>query len=463
MQITFRHFLAQKSITALFIFWFLLFPFDAQVLPVSIGIMTIYPALILTFILLLCTLFAKKTQIIDFADKIIMLFFFIWCIYGIAYLPIVKEKTYALYDIRSLIMMAVTISMLFLTRYVMGKKHFFAISYQLSVFVFITLTSFALFEFFTGIHFKGKFTELLWNLPVENITYAPLFLYDNPNTFLCYLFGFALLIFITQDKKQNFKNNLLIIAVLLFFSIIGDSQSGKLSACLLFVSNTIHFIITDKYYIIKKYYAWFLLSTGFILFCLFTKEIYFGPIWKNGEHYLINSINLAKTDKDTIRFYPADSLLKNFSEEDIIKSYRTYQSHNKDKSINVRINLIKNGLFLTQQSNFLGVGPGQFMWYHDNHKVPHPTGTINSVHSGPIEILSQYGLLIFIPYLILFLYYWFKKIKSDKFNLNALINTTVIYIVFVLISCMSSAFLILNIGWMLTAFLLLSSSTEKNV
>src|SRR5438132_1400318 len=69
------------------------------------------------------------------------------------------------------------------------------------------------------------------------------------------------------------------------------------------------------------------------------------------------------------------------------------------------------------------------------------------------------------PYIFILLFYWSKAFKNRKQNINYFFTLTACYIIFILISDMSSAFLLLNIGWILIPVLLISSSqfpTEYN-
>lgn len=442
----------------LFILWFLLFPFDANILPVSIGFMTVYPSLFLLFFLLGYSFLGKLRETFAKADKFVIALFFFWVVYGLAYFPLVHDKKVAFYEIRSLILMAVTIWLLFRAKFLLGGSSFFKILYRLSVFLFLFLTLFSFFEFFTGIHFAGKFTEKIWNLPAGIHTYAPVFLYDNPNTFLCYLFGLALIIFLTKRGVFDAWKYLLIICVLFFFSNVTDSRFGKISVYILVAVLVINFLNDYNLSEFKKYLWWFAVILFCLIFCFATKEIYKGPYWKDSEHYLIPSISSAKIEAGKLYFYSPDSLVKQFGEKEVIKAYREYQMRGTDWSTNIRKNLLMNGWYLTKQSKFVGVGPAQFRWYHQQKLVPYPTTTVDSPHDGLMEILSQYGLLIFIPYVFILFFYWVKALQSRKQNMNYFFILTACYLIFIIISDMPSAFLILNIGWILIPILLISAS-----
>lgn len=462
IQQKFGNYFSENVFRNVFILWFLLFPFDANLLPLSIGFMTLYPSLFLVFFLLGYSFLCKSATTITRADKLVITFFIFWIVYGLSFFPFVHDKKIAFYEIRSLVLMAITVWMIFRTYYIFGKIKFFEIIFRLSVYIFILLTVIAFFEFFTGIHFAGKFTEKLWNLPAGMHTYAPVFLYDNPNTFLCYLFGTALIILMTGRDKLNEWKIFSILFILFFFSIVAGSRFGKISVYILLLVWVINFLMNQNFLGLKKYLTWLALSAFGLIFCFSTKEIYFGPLWKNGEHYLIPSITSAKIENDKIIFYSSDSLVKQFGEKEVIKAYREYQMRGTDWSTNIRKNLLLNGLYLTKQSKFIGVGPAQFRYYHQQKLVPYPTTTIDSPHDGLMEILSQYGLLIFIPYIFILFFYWLKAFRNRKYNIGYFFTLTASYLVFVIILYMPSSFLLLNIGWILIPILLISSSQSPN-
>jgi len=65
-----------------------------------------------------------------------------------------------------------------------------------------------------------------------------------------------------------------------------------------------------------------------------------------------------------------------------------------------------------------------------------------------------------------FIFYWFKTYRNRKSNWNYFIIITICYLLFIIISDMPSAFLNLNIGWILIPVLLISSyqlQKENNV
>lgn len=59
----------------------------------------------------------------------------------------------------------------------------------------------------------------------------------------------------------------------------------------------------------------------------------------------------------------------------------------------VRLELARSGWWILEQSTYLGVGPGGFEAWSVRADNPFRYEQLNNAHSGPIEILSEYGLI----------------------------------------------------------------------
>jgi hypothetical protein len=122
-----------------FSLWYILFPFDAFVLPISVGFMTIYPFLILTVLLFSTSFFLPKQTNLPTNLKWALVFFTLIALVGIVHFNFVPGKSEAKFEIRSLILQVLTVSMLFQTYRFAGSELFFKKVYQLSVLLFVGL------------------------------------------------------------------------------------------------------------------------------------------------------------------------------------------------------------------------------------------------------------------------------------------------------------------------------------
>lgn len=88
-------------------------------------------------------------------------------------------------------------------------------------------------------------------------------------------------------------------------------------------------------------------------------------------------------------------------------------------SMSNRLNLIRNGLLFLHSTALIGVGAGNFEYYMSNFARYDTKGLINS-HNWWLEILVNYGILVFIGYIIFYLSIIWKlrKIYYEKLSAN---------------------------------------------
>jgi teichuronic acid biosynthesis protein TuaE len=82
-------------------------------------------------------------------------------------------------------------------------------------------------------------------------------------------------------------------------------------------------------------------------------------------------------------------------------------------SLYVRQNLIKNALYFTAKSAGFGVGAGNVEYYMENYKI-YPVANITNVHNWWVEIFANYGVFIFVGYLIFYVSLFWKLWKVYK-------------------------------------------------
>jgi len=99
------------------------------------------------------------------------------------------------------------------------------------------------------------------------------------------------------------------------------------------------------------------------------------------------------------------------------KIYNIYSEIDSGGSIVVRVNLALNALWMIYKTSGRGVGAGGFEIIHEQGSVPYWTDGIINPHNFWLEILSEYGIIIFLLfvtcYFVLF-YLSFKKLLNKK-------------------------------------------------
>lgn len=77
----------------------------------------------------------------------------------------------------------------------------------------------------------------------------------------------------------------------------------------------------------------------------------------------------------------------------------------------MRINLIYNGFEVLKQHYLIGVGPGNMNYYMENYEV-YPTKGISNMHNYWMEILLDYGVIIFAIFVFYYLKLTIEMIKA---------------------------------------------------
>ncbi|MCL6631854.1 MAG: glycosyltransferase [Alicyclobacillus herbarius] len=91
-------------------------------------------------------------------------------------------------------------------------------------------------------------------------------------------------------------------------------------------------------------------------------------------------------------------------------------------SIGQRLNLIRNGIHFTLLSHGLGFGPGSFEYLMSHDVGIYPTGGIINPHNFWVEVLSEYGVIVFCGLLFclaaVFLAAWRVRRDTPKTQVN---------------------------------------------
>ena len=131
----------------------------------------------------------------------------------------------------------------------------------------------------------------------------------------------------------------------------------------------------------------------------------------------------------------------------------------------VRLNLIKNGLIFLKETLGVGVGTGNAEYWMATKPLYYVRGFTN-LHNWWIEILTNFGIIIFILYIIFFIYLFYSLIKKYKETENQDVRMMcVLFISFMgafSIACISSSS---NWGkewlWVLWAFIIAFQGLTK--
>lgn len=432
-----RLFTGQKSIEFFYISFLVLLPFGAFFLPVSIGVMTLYPQLI--SLLVLCAVALLNFNKLDKGlAKWYLWFCLIWLCYALVFIPFVNSIPDAIIDIRSLIMMFLTSLGFVFVKYRSGYERWHQITLTIFKLIFFFIFIVSLVEMLAGIHMQGAFTtKIIERGIIDQLVYTPVFLLDNPNTVFVYLLLFGMLI-INMEPESPAKKWLkwFILLACFIVSYVSFARIGNQICLFIAFCMAAYDVATflKKKNLNTRYPLIVMIAVGAVVFI--PMEKYYGPIWRFKE-----------TGKEL------HNMNEMISMSQISKENKIEMNSNK-----IRVALIKNGLDYTMRSKLMGIGPGQFRYKERVNDKKYYTTTVEGPHFWFLEIVSQYGILIFLGYLFFLWMIFFKAVKQFKTDSSKSFYIVLSLVVFCTVSVMPSAFLILDVNWIfiLTLIILVS-------
>ena len=438
----------------LFLFWLLTLPFGANLLPISLGFLTIYPNFILTFCLLpFAFLSFKKWSKLEIS---VHGFLFLWLLFSIFQGQKIGFPREVIFDIRSLLLQFLFAVALISVYHFIEKKQFIRVLIiGLRSFLLILLSA-GIFEFLTGIHFAGTKTQELLELPVGNIFYAPLFIYDNPNDYLTYLlFAFGMLV-VFDEKLQNNRILQLLISTLIFvFAVYADSNFAKLLSAGMIGFNSILMLFASlKNHSFRTYFP-YAIALILLAITIFTNTLFFGPKYENSANYRLNGVQIVNKEKGKMEVISAKEKLSKSEQNQVIAYLDSANTKSPEGAANLRKNLILNGIDFVKSAPIFGLGPGGFALKIKRDEHQHFIHTHTSPHNFPIEIISEFGVFGWCYFGIL----TFLFLKIISFRKSISFNQKVAFI-FIFASLpflwmMPSAYLYLSIHWLFLPLLLI--------
>lgn len=446
----------------LFIAWFVTMPFGSKLLAIELPGFTLYPSLILAVVLFVSLIkgvgFPKALVGLKWASPLFLLTFL-----GFTALFWANGRSDVLFDIRGLLLFSLWVSIFILAAIRYGNSAMSFLSEGLWAYWGI-IVSFGVFEFFTGIHFAGKHTDKLWDLPVSLYTYAPTFIWDNPNTYIAFLALISgAILLLSKNIRDQLSLQLLVFIPLFFFSVIANSRLGVLLSAtigMIFLAIQLRIFWGE----FKK--IWIYLAGGMIclLMTYFINERYIGPMWQDGDHYRSNGILAIELDDDGgVTLKDKKELISAVSEDSLNLALKEYTFKDQGSGT-LRKNLIVTGLDYWKSSPIVGVGAGQYRYLSEQGKNKLDIGTLRSPHNLTVEVVSQYGVIGMI-FLLFIAYAFIRRFITSKNTVDRLILLATILILSIA-SMIPSSLMIFNCLWIFIGALLIRTfylKTDQNL
>jgi teichuronic acid biosynthesis protein TuaE len=394
--------------------------FGAAFFTADLGLFTLFPyrffLLLLLVIFSLKTLFSGKIIIHQKSIKWYILFLFFWLGYSVISLAWAPSKGDAIRDIIFLFMSVLLI--FFFTYYIKNETDLKKV-YNIWLAVLGILIIIGFWEHLTGNHLSvsRNYNEIRsWRM------FIPTGVFFNPNdyaTFLALSIPFGIVV-VRYYNKTMFRLFGIVAALLAFYLIVETGSRANIIAVLL----EIIFIFLFLMNINQKTKIIFTASILVIfLFLFFGNNIY--------QYYEKISIEITSIGRQV-------SLMKG--------------------SMGVRINLIKNSLSFLYKTAGFGVGAGNAEYYMANIPQYNTYGILNP-HNWWLEILVNYGILVFAGYLLFYFGIIYNLWKISKKNLTQIekmiceaLLVSLVGLFFASIS--SSSIMAFKPQWLLFAFAL---------
>lgn len=308
----------------------------------------------------------------------------------------------------------------------------------------------SLWEIYTGKHLEGSLQNTLNNLGAfHGLHNTPVFTFDNPNHYAIYIsVSVCILLYLLLLKKYA-QFMALLLPICFFLLII---VSSRLAILFFGFAAILYLLVRFKHYKIGNHFI-----RNSIAFVAMGSILYLGIYGFHDTTRVHSDLKekLILTNKVETPF--ADSLLLYYSTENSgIEIERNTVVIEPKQSISVRKNLIYNGLEFTKNSGLMGVGAGGFRSLMQG-KAAYPTEGIHTPHNYVIEILSQYGIIIFLLFCFIFIYIFYilwHSYKKIGFTHDHFL-TVILVFCFLLMSNANSSFLPLPINWIMFALIIL--------
>jgi hypothetical protein len=437
----------------LFTLMILSFPFGSSFLSFSVGFMTIYPYFVLLCILTVLGFF-HSAKINTRLEKFYLLFLLFFLAYAAAFLPFAGSLRHALVDMRSIVLMLMTAWVFISVEKVIGFERWKSVVLFSFKLIFFLVLGFAAFEIMTGIHFAGFTTSQVEARGIEDsFAYTPVFLWDNPNNLVVYFFLIANVIILLEPAGPR-KNMLtwLVVLTCFFISFVAQARLGILLSLFMMIVIGLHhlsgYLKTKNKNPVQVRYALFALVVLGVVYA--TKEKFYGiPGDKIRECRDMVLYQEYHTIEQRSRLLPqplryTDPTVKSDEE-------KKPEVESRDE----RMALLKNGVDFIISSKFLGIGPGQYTFRHDTNQIKYYAFGNNGAHFWLVELLSQYGIFVFLLYTVLLIALFWLGIKLYRSDRDLAVHILLALVCFGVCSIMPSAFLILDINWIFIVILVI--------
>lgn len=365
--------------------------------PYRVLLITLWLLFIVNFLLSKGSIRVRHLKVKNFLN-----FLLFWFVYAVLSLVWAVDKGAAL---REVIFLFVNISIVFFIVFYLSELNLLKKLYFLWLMIFAIFIPVAFFEVFTGQHLS---VSKLASTIHPRLAFLPTTFFYNPNDFATYLV--LSLPFILTLIRYNRKILARLIGGLAFFSgvflLFSTRSRANLFAFLVGLTFWYLFLLEKK------------AKLNIAVITLLIVALFFGLAPSKAKYFV-----------ETVRS----------QYESII-----YDLTSKDPStfsVDIRINLLKNAVVFFKNSYGFGVGAGNSEYYLSHFQTYNTYGVVQ-LHNWWLEIFTNYGVFIFVGYILFYLsLLWglYKSFLSSKDHQRIFCEALLIGLVSFFFAAMSSS------------------------
>ena len=337
------------------------------------------------------------------------IFFFVWFLYGVAWLPFATTRAAAISEVSNL---ATNFALVFCLGLLIDDRKKLQFALRCVKFCAIILVAIMAIQLLTGYDFPSSRymdPDLLEKAPYH----PPTTLFHNENDFAAFLLVVSSLYFSDLLLLDGWRNTVpvLLKMLALFFAItIINSTISLIGVVVLFFVGLCNVcIVYRKQVRIRRTFGYTAAAAGLGVFAYLTNTHLEGFLRRLGMSVRRLFSGNAMNNLSSPSAPPLDDPIRDNLGGQLSNYYKG------QGTIHIRAALIFDGLKIAAEHLVFGVGPAGFQYYiqHNPEFLKQTEGIIDP-HCFWIELLAQYGLVIFLPFLALCVWTLFRLIRRQK-------------------------------------------------
>lgn len=415
----------------------------------------IVPAFFIMFILI------KKKQSVFFTNntnKYFSAFMIAWIVYG-GVLTLVSNYVVFSNAIKELLALALGgISVICIVEFCETKKHFYFLLKCVKIAIFISIV-FSLIEIMIGIHLytstlyfeikKDTFWSILFELVSQKKIYPSTVFFYGTNDYSAFLAIFSPLFW--PDKEKTTKENIINSSSFLLIIFILSVNDANISWLGLTIAICVGCVVARMSWrlgllgvtsiVIRQWLINKIITVLLLVKSLFPQKVY-------------ESVENTETVVDM-----ANEALEMVASSSQVIQAQVQTAANKSGSLYARWLAMLDSFDICRGTYLLGSGPASYTNYL---RTKGARGILVNPHNYWLEILSQYGIFIFLSYIVFIIILFFKLIfgyfKNGKY---IYLQVSGMIISWVIASVAPSSFIGYSYYWIILAFALILTNNDK--